>query len=29
MKALPNWSRVNQEFYRLRDAVKAQDFVRI
>jgi hypothetical protein len=27
MKKLPSWSSVNQEFYGLREMVKAQDFV--
>ena len=29
MKKLPNWAQVNDEFYGLRDAVKAQNFVRL
>ncbi len=29
MKGLPNWERMNREFYGLRDAIKAQPFVRI
>jgi glutathione S-transferase len=29
MKKLPNWERLNAEFYGLRDAIKAQEFVRV
>jgi hypothetical protein len=29
MKKLPSWSKVNQEFYGLRDMIKAQSFVRV
>jgi hypothetical protein len=29
MKELPSWPRVNQEFYGLREIIKAQDFVRV
>jgi hypothetical protein len=29
MKKLPSWDSVNQEFYGLREMVKAQNFVRV
>src|SRR5215468_8149694 len=29
VKKLPNWSSVNQEFYGLREMIKAQNFVRV